>query len=172
MKKIFFFLSLIIIILLSSCTRKEEPVLAPLTSGKIDGKVLWKRITVDSDYKNYAFWPDHEGLQPGQAPHGVYHKIFINKVLRDALPAKDRKAPDGSIIVKENFNSTKDLTVITVIAKVRGYNPRDNDWYWAKYSPAGEVLASGTPASCIGCHEGMKDNDYIIVQPLDSTPAR
>ncbi len=35
------------------------------------------------------------------------------------------------------------------------------------YTPDGEILAEGTPVGCIGCHEGMDDNDYIIVRPID-----
>ncbi len=167
MSRYFFVLSLLIILVATSCTKKEEPLLTPLSSSTVSGKALWNRIAVETHYKDYAYWPNHRGMQPGQAPHGVYHKIYVNSVLQKALPVKSRTAPDGSIIVKENFDSTKKLTVITVMAKVRGYDAADNDWFWAKYSPKGKVLAEGAPASCIGCHEGMKSNDYIIVQPLD-----
>ena len=118
-------------------------------------------IEMEADYKTYSFWP-------GQAPHGVYHKIYINKVLADALPVKSRITAVGTIIVKENLSNEKVLDSITVMAKVKDYNPEAGDWFWAKFTPQGEVLAEGTPKGCVSCHEGMDGNDYIIVRMLDS----
>lgn len=160
---------LVMIIILSSCSKSVEPVTVPLALSQINGTALWKRITVESNYKLYSFWPGLAGVQPGQSPHGVYHKIYINNVLVDALPIKSRIAPEGTIIVKENLTATKVLDSITVMAKVKGYNPKIGDWFWAKYSPGGKVLAEGKPKGCVSCHKGMADNDYIIVRPLDST---
>ncbi|MDA3940795.1 MAG: cytochrome P460 family protein [Spirochaetia bacterium] len=157
----------IMIIVLSGCSKPVEPSTAAIPVSEVNGTVLWERITTDADYKTYSFWPDHEGVQPGQSPHGAYHKIYINKVLFNALPAKDRVLPEGSIIVKENLNSQKSLDAVTVMVKVKDYNPEVGDWFWAKYTPQGEILAEGTPVGCISCHEGMDENDYIIVHPLD-----
>ena len=57
---------------LSGCGRpSSEPLLPPLSAGDIDGALLWERITVESDYRDYAEWPGHAGLQPGQAAGAV-----------------------------------------------------------------------------------------------------
>ncbi len=154
---------------LISCTEKEEKEVSPLSASEISGKVLWTRIAEETDYTNYEFWPGHEGLKPGQAPHGAYHKVYINAALLDALPVENRTAPEGSIIVKGNYSPDQTLAAVTVMAKVEGYNPEHGDWFWAKYSPQGEVQAEGKPGGCISCHEGMKNNDYVIIQPLDKT---
>lgn len=154
-----------ITILSASCSKEvEQP---PLSVGEISGSRLWERISSDADYKDYSFWPGHDGIHPGQAPHGVYHKIFVNGNLLKALPIESRMAPIGSIIVKENMDLDKRVQKITVMAKIEGYNEEGGNWFWAAYSPDGEVLAEGTPKGCVSCHEGMKGNDYVIVLPLD-----
>lgn len=151
-----------------SCDKKQKTAEPdPLDSETASGELLWKSIAVQTDYTDYLFWPGHEGLQPGQAPHGSFHKVYINKTLEDGLPAGDRTAPYGSIIVKENYSRSEQLTGITVMAKVEGYHPEHGDWFWAKYGPDGRIDAEGKVGGCITCHEGMRDNDYVIIHPLD-----
>lgn len=164
MKRIILFLMIIILI---ACTKPEEQSLTPLDLSEINGTVLWERITTEAKYTTYAFWPDHEEIQPGQAPHGAFHRIYINRVLFRALPVEERVLPEGAIIVKENLDSQKSLSSITVMVKIKDYNPEAGDWFWAKYTSEGEILAEGTPGKCILCHQGMDYNDYIIVRPLD-----
>lgn len=157
--------------LLLSCSNKaEEPILKPLQMSDISGNVIWNRITVESSYNNYSDWPKDSGLQPGQSPHGVWHRVFANRTLLEALPAADSTAPEGSIIVKENFDSSKTLGSISVMAKVKGYDPENGDWYWAMFDPEGKVLKEGSPGGCISCHAGMRKNDFVIINPLDMAP--
>ncbi len=168
MRKIIQIVSIpVFILLFFSCSKAEEPALTPLGAKEISGETLWNRITADSDYTQYSYWPGHEGLQPGQSPHGLYHRIFVNRALMEALPVNGNTAPDGTIVVKENYTSSKELASITVMAKADGYDKENNDWFWAKYAPNGDIQAQGSPKGCILCHEGMKNNDYIIVRPLD-----
>ena len=155
-------------ILLTGCQKKEEPDLKPISLEEISGDSLWQRITEESDYKNYSYWPGHEGENLGQAPHGVMHRVFINKTLLNALPAMDKKAPDGSIIVKENLNAAKELLGYSVMVKVEGFNPEAGDWFWVNLGDSGEVKAEGKLGGCIDCHSGLADNDYIIIRQLDA----
>mgnify|MGYP006302660621 CR=1 FL=1 len=145
----------------------ERTDLPPLSREEVSGEVLWQRITEGSDYHNYRYWPGHEGRNPGQAPHGPYHEIFINHHIFSALPIDDRTVPHGGIIVKENYTGEEVLNSLTVMAKVEGFAPDSGNWFWAKYGPDGEIQAQGTPGPCITCHAGMRDNDYVIVRPLD-----
>ena len=149
-----------------SCT-DTEPDLNPLSRDEISGVRLWERISTESDYRNYSQWPGHEGKKPGQAPHGVEHQVYANKVLFDALPVTE--APDGTILVKENYNAADEMVKITVMVKVSGFDPGRGDWFWAAMDPDGTVTAEGSPDGCISCHSGMKSNDYIIIQPLNET---
>ncbi len=69
---------------------------------------------------------------------------------------------NNSIIVKENYTPDKELVAVTVMYKVRGYNPEAGDWFWAKYGPRFEILAEGKVQDCLTCHSSVKDNDYIF----------
>lgn len=164
MKKQITAILLLLTILLSCSEEIRQP---PLKSKEISGERLWQRIHSESPYPDYSFWPEHEGINPGQAPHGVNHRIYINGDLMSVLPVDSRIAPFGSIIVKENMNRNNEVLKITVMAKIEDYNDEGGNWFWAAYSPKGEVLAEGTPKGCVSCHSGMKNNDYIIVRPLD-----
>ncbi len=173
MKKIWI---IIIVLLISSflyCQEKKEETLTPLTKEEISLERLWTRITEESNYKTYVYWPNHEGFQRGQSPHGSFHKIFINNTLCNDIPSEDNLLPSGSIIVKENFNSQKELYSYTVMAKVEDYDPDTNNWFWAKYDQDGKPTASGPEGKeglitpCIECHSGKKNNDYIIIHPIN-----
>ncbi len=159
-------LPLFFLLLLPAC-QKTEKILPPLTASEISGARLWQRITVEAPYDDYPEWPGFEGMQIGQSPHGRYHEIYINSVLRNALPIKSRIAPDGTIVVKENYDADKNNVGYTVMAKVKGYNPAVSDWFWAAYEPGGKIKLEGKPDYCISCHSGMKPNDYLIVRSLD-----
>ncbi|OHD28342.1 MAG: hypothetical protein A2V99_05535 [Spirochaetes bacterium RBG_16_67_19] len=160
-------LAFLLTLLLLGCAPAEQPRLPALGRAEISGARLWQRISAEADFEHWAFWPGHEELQPGQSPHGQFHEVYINYLLEEALPAAGRRAPNGSLIVKENFDADRRPTNLTVMAKVEGYDPANGDWFWAAYDPQGKVQAEGRLQSCIDCHEGMKDNDYIIIRRLD-----
>jgi hypothetical protein len=125
-----------------------------------DGAALWNHISKVSPYTKWGQWADHEGMLAGRAPHGKFHKVFVNK------KGKDSTSPPlqyGAIEVKENYSPSKELKAITVMYKVKGYNPDSGDWFWAKYSPTGKVLKSGKPKGCIGCHSTRVANDFVLV---------
>lgn len=157
---------LVSVLLVLSCSKKEEVLLPAINADNISGTVLWNRIFKESDYHTYSYMPGQEGLKPGQSPHGVLHKIFANKILLDGIPTKTDSVPYGSIIVKENYNSDEELDKLTVMVKVKGYNPEAGDWFWAALKTDGTVLAEGTPEGCLSCHSGVKSNDYIIVKDI------
>jgi hypothetical protein len=158
---------LLAIAVLAACA-KPVPEPPPLSKSEISGARLWERITKDTDYEKYPEWPGYGGMRIGQSPHGRYHEIYVNRTLLEALPIAAKTAPRGSIIVKENFDADRKSVGFTVMAKVEGYDPGTNDWFWAAYSPDGKINMEGSPAYCIKCHEGLRSNDYIIVRPLDA----
>ena len=67
---------------------------------------------------------------------------------------------------KENYTADKKLAALTVMYKVKGYNPQAGDWFWAKYLPDGKIAAEGRVDACIQCHSMAKANDYIMIAPL------
>ena len=125
-----------------------------------DPAALWHYITKVSPYKEWSFWPDHQGMQPGRAPHGPFHKVYVNdRALNSARPPVQY----GSIQVKENYGEAKELKAVTVMYKVHEYNPKDGDWFWAAYTLDGKAKPFGKPAGCIGCHGIRANNDFITV---------
>lgn len=125
-----------------------------------DGDALWHYISKVSPYTGWDYWPDHKGMQEGRAPHAPLHKVFVNK---QALESTAAPLKFGAIEVKENYSPSHELKAITVMYKVKGYNPKDGDWFWVKYSAGGKTLKAGKPGGCIGCHATRVANDYVLV---------
>lgn len=108
------------------------------------------------------------GHYKGKSPHGAFLKMYLNRI----AAADPKGLPYGSIIIKENYDKDKNLDAITVMYRVKGFDPDHNDWYWVKYNPGGTVAT--TPAdkgskpiagrfkSCIDCHSGAKGGDYYF----------
>lgn len=160
-------LTIVLLALFSCAQEAAEPEVDPIALADISADALWERISNEAPFETYSSWPGEEGIQPGQAPHGPFHRIFLNRTLAQALPSRDRTAPHGAIIVKENMDTSQRVTGFTVMAKVEGYDPEHGDWFWATYGADGSVRAAGALESCIVCHAGMRSNDYVIVYPLD-----
>ena len=125
-----------------------------------DGDALWNYISKVSPYQQWSFWSDHQGMMDGRAPHAPKHKVFVNQ---QGINSKTAPVEYGTIEVKENYSPSHELKAITVMYKVKGYNPAAGDWFWAKYSPAGETQKEGKLKGCIGCHAKRVANDFILV---------
>jgi len=142
----------------SLCAAVASVALAQMPSS--DPDALWKYISKESPYSKWSFWPDHQGMQAGNAPHGPLHKVFVND---QALSSTKPPANYGSIAVKENYGQDKQLKAITVMYKIAGYNPEAGDWFWAKYSPDGKADKFGKAQGCIDCHVSKNTNDFVYV---------
>ncbi len=158
MRKTFFILTSF---MLATCLTLSIAIADPPGA---DPDALWKYITKENPYKKWKQFPDHQGMQPGRAPHGPLHIVYAND---PALNSTKPPVQYGSIIIKENFNKKKELAAITVMYKVIGYNPGDGDWFWVKYTPKGEAKPFGKPKGCVGCHGTRAKNDFILVHEFD-----
>ena len=132
---------------------------------KADSADLYNYIITVSPYTRWQLWPGKEKLYKGTEPHGAFLTTYVNEPAHRAASQK-AGMPDGAIIVKENYTADKKLSAVSIMYKVRGYNPAGGDWFWGQYDPAGAVKASGKVDSCINCHQKRKDNDYIFTGPL------
>jgi hypothetical protein len=125
-----------------------------------NGVKLYEYIMKLKPYADWQLFPGKDRMYPGTQPHGSFLTTYVNDAAYYSL--KDKKGmSDGSIIAKENYTADKKLNSITVMYKIIGYNPKAGDWFWAKYGPGGNVIASGKVEACITCHESKKENDYI-----------
>jgi len=126
-----------------------------------DAQKLYEYIMKSEPYQKWDLWPGKGKLYKGREPHGALLTTYVNNTARFSI--KDKKGmADDSIIVKENYSPDKKLMALTVMYKIKGYNPDAGDWFWAKYSPDGKVEASGKVKGCIDCHSKNKDNDFIF----------
>ncbi len=129
-----------------------------------DPKALWKYITQTSPYTEWKFWDDHQGMLPGDEPHGSFHKVYVNDI---AYSSESAPMKNGSVVVKENYSDKKKLMALTVMYKVDGYNPDAGDWFWVRYTLKGKAKPYGKPKGCISCHSASPDSDYIFVHEFE-----
>lgn len=103
-----------------------------------------------------------------QNPHAsAYITVYVNKVGRESMFAKQaQRFPEGSIIVKEKFNSPEDRKPLlyTIMRKrATGYNPKVGDWEFSVVGPNGtELQATGKLENCQGCHLGKSEADFVF----------
>ena len=126
-----------------------------------DAEKLYEYIMRYDPYRNWGMWPGKGKLYKGTEPHGALLTTFVNNTASYSINKKKGLA-DSSIIVKENYTADKKFVALTVMYKIKGYNPEGGDWFWVKYLPDGKVEASGKVKACIDCHAKQKDNDYLF----------
>ena len=132
------------------------------------GEALFTLITQPTPFSQWDPFPDRQGTQASALPHGPMSNVFINDTVASALSNFTGQLPDGSIIVKENVGTDPSVTEakLTVMWKVSGFDPDNNDWFWANMSPTGQINAEGKIQGCTGCHGAQKANDFVFVQQL------
>jgi hypothetical protein len=112
-------------------------------------------------YKKWDKWPGKGEMYEGKEPHGALLTTYVNDIARKSIKKKKGMA-NNSMIVKENHAPNKKLVAVSVMYKVKGYNPEGGDWFWAQYDANFEVLSEGNVKACMDCHETAKNNDYIF----------
>jgi hypothetical protein len=137
---------------------------AQMSKDTPDAAAIWKEMK-KLHYEQWAPWPGQDtGFYPGESPHGKKLKLFINRTTFGDLG----DPPFGSIIVKENYSPDEELTAVTIMKRIEGYDSKNNDWYWAKYKPDGSVAmrgdtkVAGRVQSCNACHSAAEGGDYIF----------
>jgi hypothetical protein len=130
------------------------------------GAALWQYLKKADYAQKWKIWPGTHAFYPGKSPHGAFLTTYVNGPALKGIEAKKGTMPDGAVIAKQNFDRDKKYVALTVMYKVKGYNPEGGDWFWAEYSPAGKVGAEGKISGCINCHSKARDNDFIFTSPL------
>ena len=128
-------------------------------------EALFARITQDDPFRDWAQFPEAQGVIPSAPPHGPSSQTFINTQVESAIASFDGALPDDSIIVKENLGTGEgpESGSLTIMWKVQGFDPENNDWFWANITADGDVQASGSIATCIACHLGARSNDFVFL---------
>ncbi|MDA0525291.1 cytochrome P460 family protein [Methanococcoides alaskense] len=144
----------------------QEPVPENGGEAQPNAAELYEQITQEDNYKEWGIWPGFVELSEGKDIHGELITIYVSDNAFTAIEDKEDVMPDGSIIVKEGYNPDEELERVLVMYKVKDYDPENNDWFWALYSPQGEVTTEGKVAGCIDCHSANEDNDYLFTGDL------
>lgn len=151
----------VVVLTVVGCAQEEGPA---FTAETINASDLYTMFAEDMSYTDWSFWEDVEGLMEGQAPHGALVRSYAND---PALTASGDAYPYGSLIIKENYAPDTTLTKLTVMYKVRDYNPGNGDWFWAIYGANGSVEGEGKIQGCISCHRARRDHDYTFLHDLN-----
>jgi hypothetical protein len=135
-----------------------------------DAAAIYDQITAAADL--YTTWPGFGQGAPAikqdgsGGAHGAFNRTFIN-VIADG---NERNLADDSILVKENLtaNDAAALDAITVMKKIAGRDPDNDDWFYAKLGPDGKVQLAGTlsanAVSCTAslCHEAASTGGDFV----------
>lgn len=112
----------------------------------------------------------------GNEPHGSIQQVLntdltVNGRTDKVIVKINHGGPD--VDVQEVYdNPDKHLAAVTVMFKREaGYDPDNNDWFWAKYNPDGSLdknpkgmslagrVAKGMNQGCIACHTALGGED-------------
>lgn len=144
---------------------------SPVLAGQApppEAQALWQHITQPPGFYKWGTWSSLRESRRSRCAtaYGYFARVFANDV---ALQAKGVPLPPGSIVVREGqgmgtntYAPNGQIRAYTVMYKVRGFNPKGGDWFWASYSGTGQVRDSGALTECIKCHQTAWQNDYLL----------
>jgi hypothetical protein len=130
------------------------------------GTALWEYLKKVDYAKTWPMWPGTQALYPGKSPHGAFLTTYVNQPAYEAIEKKTGSMPYGAIVCKQNFDKDKRYVALTVMYKVKGYNPMQGDYFWAKYSQDGKIDGEGKISGCINCHSHQRGNDFVFTSSL------
>ncbi|WP_292487568.1 plastocyanin/azurin family copper-binding protein [Methanohalobium sp.] len=126
-----------------------------------DGQELHNYITEVNNYKDWRLWPGTSRFSNGSEPHGSLVTVYVSDEAYSSIENKTGVMSNGSIIVKEDYNSDRELQGLSVMYKVEGFDENHNDWFWAFYGPNESINAEGQVEACYDCHGIEENNDYL-----------
>lgn len=131
-----------------------------------DGAALWAYLESVDVAANWQLWPGKGQLYAGQEPHGMLLTTYLSPSAHEALMNGAGSMPSGAIIVKENYMPDSTLAATTVMYKVDGFDPANNNWFWLKRLADGTIEVEGMGSGCITCHAAQRNNDFVFTGSL------
>lgn len=119
----------------------------------------------------------------GTDPHGMMLETFYTEATVNGhtgmLIVKRNYGPEGVSADEVLNDPAAHLGAVTIMfRREEGYDPDNQDWFWAKYLPDGSMdknpkgmalagrVAKGADQGCIACHTGAGGEDYIFTMDL------
>ena len=146
------------------------------TEDQTFGKKLWNSLV-----RNGLAGNNRMVSRPyqGQHPHGAILDTIEGTLTIDgeqgAVIVKNNYGGEGVSIESVSNDPDAYLAAVTVMFQRDGYDPDNNDWFWAKYLPDGSFdtnaagmpltgrVAKGMPEGCIACHTGAPGGDRVFI---------
>ena len=96
--------------------------------------------------------------------------VYANSLAREFFTAAPYvQFPLGATIVREKLTKADDARpqlLAVMIKRVRGFNPRANDWEFLMLDGAtNKILERQTEGSCLECHASQKQRDFVYSTP-------
>lgn len=112
----------------------------------------------------------------GNQPHGAIQQVTDSTIgvhgRMGRVIVKRNHGGEGADVKSVYSDPDKHLKAVTVMFKREaGYDTENLDWFWAKYTPAGEIdknpkgaflagrVGKGGSAGCIACHKALGGKD-------------
>jgi hypothetical protein len=105
---------------------------------------------------------------PIKSVHGGSFDYYVNSAQADQYKSVGMSAPDGMTVIKKGVESPDKLYLMQ---KVKGYDPTNNDWFYANSTSVGQASNVGKPQLCISCHQGYKATDYLGAPSIEEAKA-
>jgi len=143
-------------------------------AAKLKDKTLWNRVNDEPYYltQNLAIQcaaptaADYKRQRENNPHKSAFITVYVNNDGKDAMfTQQSPRFPQGSVIVKEKFESKDGKPVLYTIMRKReaGYNPELGDWEFSVVGANGtEVLAKGKLENCQSCHVGEGTSDFVF----------
>ncbi len=136
-------------------------------------KKVWKAMD------GYQNWKMTTAVYKGQSPHGKFLRLYSTWVTVDGksypIIVKDNYGGRGVTMDRIKKNPSEWLKAVTImLQREKGYDSDNQNWFWVKFSPKGDILtnpkgmklagrvAKGMPKGCISCHGQAGGGDYLF----------
>jgi hypothetical protein len=121
-------------------------------------RLLWEKIHA----QGYAEWqraPGYDEAQPTIRAHGQTALVYLNDVMAEAVAGPSIDAwPEGALLVKDSFDGDT-LKLVAAMEK------QSTGWYFAEWTPSGDVKYAGEPEVCLNCHAAGGDKVLAVALP-------
>ena len=136
-------------------------------------KSLWAKI----EAKGLNSTPAN--LYVGGPPHGPVREVLEGMIDGKRVIVKRNYGGKGVSLEAVAKDRAKYLKAVTVMLKMdKGYDTKNNDWFWVKYkadgtlhaTPKGDKIAGKFPG-CIACHSSASGSDLVFAHNKEANAA-
>lgn len=102
---------------------------------------------------------------------GAYVDVYVDDLAKDIYMAASGPYPECARIIKAKYTDETATQVERLAVMVKmpaGYDPRYNDWWYARYDPTGtQAIDQGKLIiSCGKCHQRAEDTDFLFSEEV------